>query len=105
MWLLNLEPPINEQVCKLGTLGLLEAGCPHKCMAGAPITLSLMADMGLVTWQECSSWNDTVCRCSPGYFCETQEGDHCSLCLPHATCPPGQRVQSRGELSNYRWFL
>ncbi|XP_037059148.1 tumor necrosis factor receptor superfamily member 14 isoform X2 [Peromyscus leucopus] len=54
-------------------------------------------DMGLVTWRECSSREDTVCRCSPGYFCETQEGDHCSTCLPHATCPRGQRVLKRGR--------
>ncbi|XP_052572496.1 tumor necrosis factor receptor superfamily member 14-like isoform X2 [Peromyscus californicus insignis] len=56
-------------------------------------------DMGLVTWRECSSREDTVCRCSPGYFCETQEGDHCSTCLPHTTCPRGQRVLKRGNYS------
>lgn len=55
--------------------------------------------MNLVTWQECSSRNDTVCRCSPGFFCKTQEGDHCSVCWPHSTCPPGQRVQRRGTYS------
>ncbi|XP_040590932.1 LOW QUALITY PROTEIN: tumor necrosis factor receptor superfamily member 14 [Mesocricetus auratus] len=56
-------------------------------------------DMGLVTWQECSSREDTVCRCIPGYFCETQEGDHCSTCLPHTACPLGQRVLKRGNHS------
>ncbi|XP_015841522.1 tumor necrosis factor receptor superfamily member 14 isoform X3 [Peromyscus maniculatus bairdii] len=56
-------------------------------------------DMGLVTWRECSSREDTVCRCSPGYFCEIQEGDHCSTCLPHTTCPRGQRVLKRGNYS------
>lgn len=53
-------------------------------------------DMGLLTWQECSSRKDTVCRCIPGHFCETQNGEHCSACLPHTACPPGQRVQKRG---------
>lgn len=53
-------------------------------------------DMGLLTWQECSSWKDTVCRCIPGYFCENQDGSHCSTCLQHTTCPPGQRVEKRG---------
>ncbi|XP_076419759.1 tumor necrosis factor receptor superfamily member 14 [Peromyscus maniculatus bairdii] len=70
-----------------GAPGQPEDGCSHP--------LSLMADMGLVTWRECSSREDTVCRCSPGYFCETQEGDHCSTCLPHTTCPRGQRVLKR----------
>ncbi|XP_026645808.1 tumor necrosis factor receptor superfamily member 14 [Microtus ochrogaster] len=51
-------------------------------------------DMGLVTWRECSSREDTVCRCIPGYFCETQEGDHCSTCnyfqdTVCADCPTG----------------
>ncbi|XP_038191165.1 tumor necrosis factor receptor superfamily member 14 isoform X1 [Arvicola amphibius] len=54
-------------------------------------------DMGLVTWRECSSREDTVCRCIPGYFCETQEGDHCSTCLPHTNCSLGQRVLERGN--------
>ncbi|XP_036034744.1 tumor necrosis factor receptor superfamily member 14-like [Onychomys torridus] len=57
-------------------------------------------DMGLVTWRVCSSREDTVCRCSPGYFCEAQEGDHCSTCLPHTTCPRGQRVLRRGNYSH-----
>nr|XP_048272475.1 tumor necrosis factor receptor superfamily member 14-like isoform X3 [Myodes glareolus] len=53
-------------------------------------------DMGLVTWRECSSREDTVCRCIPGYFCETQEGDHCTTCLPLTNCSLGQRVLERG---------
>lgn len=57
-------------------------------------------DMGLLTWQECSSRKDTVCRCISGYFCENQDGDPCSTCLPHAACPPGQRVQKRGTYSH-----
>ncbi|XP_031235577.1 tumor necrosis factor receptor superfamily member 14 isoform X4 [Mastomys coucha] len=56
-------------------------------------------DMGLLTWQECSRRKDTMCRCIPGYFCEIQDGDHCSTCLLHSTCPPGQRVQKRGTHS------
>ncbi|XP_052034296.1 tumor necrosis factor receptor superfamily member 14 isoform X4 [Apodemus sylvaticus] len=57
-------------------------------------------DMGLLTWQECSRWKDTVCRCIPGYFCETQDGEHCSsTCSPHNACAPGQRVQKRGTYS------
>lgn len=81
------------------TLGRLEDGCSPKSLAGAPMALSLTADMGLLTWQECSSRKDTVCRCILGHFCETQNGEHCSTCLPHSTCPPGQRVQKRGELA------
>ncbi|KAL1776392.1 tumor necrosis factor receptor superfamily member 14 isoform X1 [Sigmodon hispidus] len=56
-------------------------------------------DMGLLTWRECSSREDTVCRCSAGHFCKTQEGDHCSTCLPHTACPPGLRVLERGNHS------
>ncbi|XP_036034538.1 LOW QUALITY PROTEIN: tumor necrosis factor receptor superfamily member 14 [Onychomys torridus] len=59
-------------------------------------------DVGLVTWRVCSSREDTVCRCSPGYFCETQEGDHCSTCLPHTTCPRGQRVLRRVATNRIR---
>lgn len=72
---------------------------------GALITLSLTADMGLVTWRECSSREDTVCRCIPGYFCETQEGDHCTTCLPLTNCSLGQRVLERGELADCRFLL
>lgn len=72
---------------------------------GALIALSLMADMGLVTWRECSSREDTVCRCIPGYFCETQEGDHCTTCLPLTNCSLGQRVLERGELADCRFLL
>nr|XP_048272536.1 tumor necrosis factor receptor superfamily member 14-like [Myodes glareolus] len=53
-------------------------------------------DMGLVTWRECSSREDTVCRCIPGFFCETQEGDHCTTRLPLTNCSLGQRVLERG---------
>lgn len=56
--------------------------------------------MGLLTWQECSSWKDTVCRCISGYFCDNQDGGACYTCLPHAACPPGQRVQKRGTYSH-----
>ncbi|XP_029411688.1 tumor necrosis factor receptor superfamily member 14 [Nannospalax galili] len=54
-------------------------------------------DMGMVTWRECSGREDTICRCIQGYFCQTQDGDHCAMCLPHSTCSPGQRVQTRGN--------
>lgn len=81
-------------------MGRLEDGCFPKSLAGAPMALSLTADMGLLTWQECSSWKDTVCRCISGYFCENQDGGACSTCLPHAACPPGQRVQKRGTYSH-----
>ncbi|XP_021512146.2 tumor necrosis factor receptor superfamily member 14 isoform X2 [Meriones unguiculatus] len=87
--LLNFMPCVSAQpVCREKEFPVGGECCPM-----------CYPDMGLVTWQECSSRNDTVCRCSPGYFCETQEGAHCSTCLPHTTCPPGQRLQRRGTYS------
>lgn len=96
-----------KQVCSEHT-GTVCAPCPpqtytahanglSKCL---PCGVCDPADMGLLTWQECSSWKDTVCRCISGYFCENQDGGPCSTCLPHAACPPGQRVQKRGTYSH-----
>ncbi|XP_055471260.1 tumor necrosis factor receptor superfamily member 14 isoform X3 [Psammomys obesus] len=96
----HVKHPCSEQT------GTVCAPCPPQTYTAHANGLSKCLpcgvcdpDMGLVTWQECSSRNDTVCRCSPGYFCETQEGAHCSMCLPHTTCPPGHRVQRRGTYS------
>nr|XP_021512138.1 tumor necrosis factor receptor superfamily member 14 isoform X1 [Meriones unguiculatus] len=96
----HVKHPCSEQT------GTVCAPCPPQTYTAHANGLSKCLpcgvcdpDMGLVTWQECSSRNDTVCRCSPGYFCETQEGAHCSTCLPHTTCPPGQRLQRRGTYS------
>ncbi|XP_012516124.1 PREDICTED: tumor necrosis factor receptor superfamily member 14 isoform X2 [Propithecus coquereli] len=50
--------------------------------------------MGLVTRQNCSRTENTLCGCSRGHFCE--DGDHCAACRSHTLCPPGQRVQERG---------
>ncbi|XP_069335363.1 tumor necrosis factor receptor superfamily member 14 isoform X3 [Eulemur rufifrons] len=50
--------------------------------------------MGLVTRQNCSRTENTLCGCSPGHFCE--DGDHCAACRSHTLCRPGQRVQQRG---------
>ncbi|XP_021016257.1 tumor necrosis factor receptor superfamily member 14 isoform X3 [Mus caroli] len=91
-----------KQVCSEHT-GTVCAPCPPQTYTAHANGLSKCLpcgvcdpDMGLLTWQECSSWKDTVCRCIPGYFCENQDGSHCSTCLPHTTCPPGQRVEKRG---------
>ncbi|XP_029396025.1 tumor necrosis factor receptor superfamily member 14 isoform X2 [Mus pahari] len=91
-----------KQVCSEHT-GTVCAPCPPQTFTAHANGLSKCLpcgvcdpDMGLLTWQECSSWKDTVCRCIPGYFCENQDGSHCSACLPHNACPPGQRVEKRG---------
>ncbi|XP_034358850.2 tumor necrosis factor receptor superfamily member 14 isoform X2 [Arvicanthis niloticus] len=91
-----------KQACSEDT-GTVCAPCPPQTYTAHPNGLSKCLpcgvcdpDMGLLTWQECSSRNDTVCRCIPGHFCETQNGEHCSTCLPHTACLPGQRVQKRG---------
>ncbi|XP_030109372.1 tumor necrosis factor receptor superfamily member 14 isoform X5 [Mus musculus] len=91
-----------KQVCSEHT-GTVCAPCPPQTYTAHANGLSKCLpcgvcdpDMGLLTWQECSSWKDTVCRCIPGYFCENQDGSHCSTCLQHTTCPPGQRVEKRG---------
>ncbi|XP_068934885.1 tumor necrosis factor receptor superfamily member 14-like isoform X2 [Petaurus breviceps papuanus] len=58
-------------------------------------------EFGLMTRRECSSTSNTVCRCSPGYFCADIKGDTCELCQPHQVCAPGQYMKSRGtERSN-----
>ncbi|XP_051027073.1 tumor necrosis factor receptor superfamily member 14 [Acomys russatus] len=94
-----------KRACSVET-GTVCAPCPPETYTAHANGLSMCLpcgvcdpDMNLVTWQECSSRNDTVCRCSPGYFCKTQEGDHCSVCLPHTNCSRGQRVQKRGTYS------
>ncbi|XP_075801991.1 tumor necrosis factor receptor superfamily member 14 isoform X2 [Microtus pennsylvanicus] len=90
-----------KQACSNWT-GIVCAPCPPQTYTAHSNGLSKCLpcgvcdpDMGLVTWQECSSRKDTVCRCNPGYFCETQEGDHCSTCSPHTNCSLGQRVLER----------
>ncbi|XP_063144214.1 tumor necrosis factor receptor superfamily member 14 isoform X3 [Rattus norvegicus] len=95
-----------KQVCSEHT-GTVCAPCPPQTYTAHANGLSKCLpcgvcdpDMGLLTWQECSSWKDTVCRCISGYFCENQDGGACSTCLPHAACPPGQRVQKRGTYSH-----
>nr|XP_045005005.1 tumor necrosis factor receptor superfamily member 14 [Jaculus jaculus] len=94
-----------KQVCSELT-GTVCIPCPPKTYTAHPNGLSQCLpcgdcdpDMGMVTWQNCSSTQDTVCHCSQGYFCDIEEGNHCVLCLPHTTCPPGQRVLKRGTYS------
>ncbi|XP_058160589.1 tumor necrosis factor receptor superfamily member 14 isoform X2 [Dasypus novemcinctus] len=52
--------------------------------------------MGLRTRRECSSTENTVCGCPQRHVCVREDGDHCALCRPHTTCPPGQRVRENG---------
>ncbi|XP_008575564.1 PREDICTED: tumor necrosis factor receptor superfamily member 14 [Galeopterus variegatus] len=52
--------------------------------------------MGLVTRRRCSSTEDSMCGCSQGHFCITEDGDHCTVCLPHTICRPGQKMLKRG---------
>lgn len=94
-----------KQACSELT-GTVCIPCPPKTYTAHPNGLSQCLpcgdcdpDMGMVTWQNCSSTQDTVCHCQQGHFCETEEGDHCVLCLPHTTCPPGQRVLKKGTHS------
>ncbi|XP_074162601.1 tumor necrosis factor receptor superfamily member 4-like isoform X2 [Sminthopsis crassicaudata] len=58
------------------------------------------AELGLVIRRECSSTSNTVCGCSPGYFCTDMKGDDCELCVPHRVCSPGQYVKARGTERN-----
>uniref|UniRef100_A0A7N4P806 TNFR-Cys domain-containing protein n=2 Tax=Sarcophilus harrisii TaxID=9305 RepID=A0A7N4P806_SARHA len=53
-------------------------------------------EFGLVTRRECSSTSNTMCGCSPGYFCIDMKDDDCELCAPHQVCNPGQYVKSKG---------
>ncbi|XP_074162595.1 tumor necrosis factor receptor superfamily member 14-like [Sminthopsis crassicaudata] len=58
------------------------------------------SELGLVTKRECSSTSNTVCGCSPGYFCSDIKDDDCELCVPHRVCSPGQYMKSRGTERN-----
>ncbi|CAO2590227.1 Tumor necrosis factor receptor superfamily member 14 [Lemmus lemmus] len=106
------EFPVGDQCCPLCSPGYyVKLACSkwtgRVCAPCPPQTYTAHAnglseclscgvcdpDMGLVTWRECSSREDTVCRCSPGYFCEAQEGDHC----PTSSCKPEPSV-----FCNYR---
>ncbi|XP_078001878.1 tumor necrosis factor receptor superfamily member 14-like isoform X2 [Phascolarctos cinereus] len=55
---------------------------------------------GLVTRRECSPISNTVCGCSPGYFCTNMKDDDCEMCVAHRVCTPGQYVKSRGTERN-----
>ncbi|XP_043855080.1 tumor necrosis factor receptor superfamily member 14-like isoform X2 [Dromiciops gliroides] len=57
-------------------------------------------EFGLVTRRECSSTSNTVCSCSPGYFCADVKNDHCEMCVAHRVCSPGQYIKSRGTERN-----
>ncbi|XP_074153743.1 tumor necrosis factor receptor superfamily member 14-like [Sminthopsis crassicaudata] len=57
-------------------------------------------ELGLVTRRECSSTSNTVCGCSPGYFCTDMKDDDCELCVPHRVCRPGQYIEAKGTERN-----
>ncbi|XP_073759579.1 tumor necrosis factor receptor superfamily member 14 isoform X6 [Callorhinus ursinus] len=52
--------------------------------------------MGLVTRQECSRRQNTVCVCDRDHFCVSENGGDCAECRPHTLCRPGQRVRAGG---------
>ncbi|XP_043849798.1 tumor necrosis factor receptor superfamily member 14-like [Dromiciops gliroides] len=52
--------------------------------------------LGFLTRKECSSTSNTVCSCSPGYFCASMKDDDCEMCIAHRDCSLGQYVKSRG---------
>ncbi|XP_074076342.1 uncharacterized protein LOC141510256 [Macrotis lagotis] len=55
-------------------------------------------ESGFMTRWECTSTSNTVCTCSPGYFCTLMKGDDCEMC--EALCSPGQYVKSQGTDKN-----
>ncbi|XP_072464699.1 uncharacterized protein [Notamacropus eugenii] len=84
---MSVKKPVQ---CKVGQYEV-DGMCCYPCHA----------DLGFVTRQECSSTSNTVCGCSPGYFCADLKDDDCELCIPHQVCTPGQYVKSPGtERSN-----
>ncbi|XP_051844715.1 tumor necrosis factor receptor superfamily member 14-like isoform X4 [Antechinus flavipes] len=58
------------------------------------------SELSLVTRRECSSTSNTVCGCSPRYFCTDMKDDDCELCAPHRVCSPGQYVKAKGTERN-----
>ncbi|KAM4872898.1 tumor necrosis factor receptor superfamily member 14 [Thomomys bottae] len=91
-----------KQACSHWT-GTVCVACPPGSYTAHPNGLSQCLpcrpcepDMGLETWQKCSSTQDTVCHCRQGHFCADGDDEQCLMCLPHTTCSPGQRVLRRG---------
>ncbi|XP_073759575.1 tumor necrosis factor receptor superfamily member 14 isoform X2 [Callorhinus ursinus] len=59
-------------------------------------SFSWVPAMGLVTRQECSRRQNTVCVCDRDHFCVSENGGDCAECRPHTLCRPGQRVRAGG---------
>ncbi|XP_043846834.1 tumor necrosis factor receptor superfamily member 14-like [Dromiciops gliroides] len=57
-------------------------------------------EFGLVTKRECSSTSNTVCSCSPGYFCADMKDDNCDMCVASPNLQPWSYVKSRGTEKN-----
>ncbi|XP_072464694.1 tumor necrosis factor receptor superfamily member 14-like [Notamacropus eugenii] len=64
--------------CNAGTYTAHQSGLKEclKCKVCDP-------ELGLVTRRECSSTTNTVCGCSPGYFCADTIDDGCEMCVPN----------------------
>ncbi|KAK2844747.1 hypothetical protein Q5P01_011406 [Channa striata] len=42
-------------------------------------------------FKECTRTENTVCKCIPGFYCNSERCDHC---LPVESCPPGEGVKT-----------
>ncbi|KAM9309403.1 tumor necrosis factor receptor superfamily member 5 [Pholidichthys leucotaenia] len=51
----------------------------------------------LVAVSECTITKDRVCECEPGFYCSTNDCEHCQ---PVTKCPPGQGVKVQPSRTN-----
>nr|XP_020827471.1 tumor necrosis factor receptor superfamily member 14-like [Phascolarctos cinereus] len=58
------------------------------------------SESGFRTKWERSSTLNTLCGCSPGYFCTNIKDDDCERCMAHRVCTPGQYIKSTGTERN-----
>ncbi|XP_077113577.1 tumor necrosis factor receptor superfamily member 14-like isoform X2 [Ranitomeya variabilis] len=64
--------------------GLVECFKCEQCDSGAD----------LVVKQNCTESSHTVCECSDGHFCVSQE---CNICIDYTECQPGEYVKKPGD--------
>ncbi|XP_074074781.1 tumor necrosis factor receptor superfamily member 14-like isoform X2 [Macrotis lagotis] len=87
------ESPTMCLPCDLGSYTMHEN--PHKkCLP----CRTCDSELGFMTKWECTRTSNTICGCSPNYFCAYMKDDDCKKCEP--LCHPGQYVKSLGTNRN-----
>ncbi|XP_049336615.1 tumor necrosis factor receptor superfamily member 14 isoform X1 [Astyanax mexicanus] len=82
--------PTKCETCPQGTF-MIHSNFLHKCM---PCTQCHGDNQHEI--QHCEADSDRKCECKDGFYCESYESNnHCQVCIPLTSCPPGTGVSSK----------